>query len=158
MHRIPSIQFSTLWISALMLVMATVTGCKSNSPSRYVSPRVIGRVLDAETRQPIGGVEVKRVVPDYDAGTMDQVRGGEIMARQQPLRTSADGSFNLDSEKTLSVFRQIAWFTAEISFKHRNYETCITNYTPRDAVFQASGEGIIYAGDIHLKPKLQLKP
>jgi len=141
---------------ALLVALAWLVGCQSHSPSHYVSPRVIGRVLDAGTGQPLGGVAVKRVVPDYAAGSMDQVRGAELLARPQPLHTSADGAFNLDSEKSVSFFRQIAWFSAEISFARRGYETFITNYTPANAVFLPSGEAVIHAGDIWLKPKIEL--
>jgi len=132
-----------------------LSGCKAHSPSHYVSPRVIGRVLDAETRQPLGGVQIKRVLPNYESGTMEQVRGAEILARPQPLRTSADGTFDLDSEKSVSFLRQIAWFTAEISFASRGYETFSTNYTPANAIFLPSGEAVIHAGDIPLQPKLK---
>jgi hypothetical protein len=137
----------------LGVIGAVLVGCKSRSPTHFVSPRVIGRVLDAETRQPLAGVEVTRVVPDYDAGSMDQVRGGEILARPQPLRTSTEGTFDLDSQKSVAFFRQIAWFTAEISFAGRGYETFVTNYTPANAIFLPSGEAVIHAGDIPLTPK-----
>lgn len=141
------------WACLLGIIGAVLVGCKSRSASHYVSPRVIGRVLDAETHQPLAGVEVQRVVPDYEAGSMDQVRGGEVLARPQPLRTSAEGTFDLDSQKSVAFFRQIAWFTAEISFARRGYETFITNYTPVNAVFLPSGESVIHAGDIWLTPK-----
>jgi len=138
-------------VGAVMLA-----GCKSHSPSHYVSPRVIGRVVDARTHQPLAGVEVKRIVPNYEAGTMDEVRGGEVLARFQPPQTSADGAFDLDPEKSVSFLRQIAWFTAEISFARRGYETFITNYTPANALFQPSGEAVIHAGDILLTPKVEV--
>jgi len=40
------------------------------------------------------GVQVQRVVPDYEAGTLDPVRGGETLQRTQPLHTAADGTFD----------------------------------------------------------------
>lgn len=140
-------------LCAAMIGLSVVAGCKSRSPSQYVSPRVIGRVLDAHTHQPVQGVQVKRVVPDYEARSMDPVRGGEIMQRTQPINTKADGSFNLDSEKSVALFREIAWFGVEISFKHRDYETVITNYTPRQAITSSDGEPVIYAGDVIMPPK-----
>jgi hypothetical protein len=134
-------------------IMLLLVGCKSNSPSHYVSPRVIGRVLDQQTRQPLAGVQVKRVVPDYEAGTLDPVRGGEGLQQTQPLHTAADGTFDLDSKKSLALFRDIGWFDVEISFVHRGYEHFVTNYPPRMATTSSKGEPVIQAGDILLTPR-----
>src|SRR5439155_18731929 len=46
-------------IASLLLVGALV-GCKTHSASQYVSPQVTGRVLDAESRQPLAEVKVQR--------------------------------------------------------------------------------------------------
>ena len=142
-----------VWFPVLICSLISLAGCKSHSPSHYVSPRVIGRVLDETTHQPIKDVRVKRVVPDYEAGTLDQVRGGEMLARMQSPRSAADGDFVLDSQKAVALFSDLAWFTVEISFTRSGYETFITNYTPASAVFSPDGEPVIQAGDIFLKPK-----
>src|SRR5262245_16829174 len=102
--------------AAALLAGLFVPGCQS-SPSHFVSPRVIGRVVDGKTHQPIAEVAVKRVVPDYEAGTLEQVKGGEILQRTMPARSKADGTFDLDSQKSVALFRDIAWFTVEISYK-----------------------------------------
>ncbi|HEX5219023.1 MAG TPA: hypothetical protein VFZ59_05600 [Verrucomicrobiae bacterium] len=128
-------------------------GCQTHSPAHYVSPRVIGTVLDEQTRQPIGDVAVQRVVPDYEAGTLEQVKGGEILQRTMPARSKADGTFNLDSQKSVALFRDIAWFTVEISFDHRDYERFVTNYTPKMSTNSPTGEPVIYTGDILMTPK-----
>jgi len=138
---------------SVLLLVALLAGCQSGSPSRYVSPRVMGRVLDEKSGQPVKGVEVKRVVPDYEAGTLDQVRGGEVLERGQPLRTDAEGKFDLASQKSVALFRDIGWFSVEIAFYHRDYERFNTNYTARLAQREPSGEPVIAAGDILLTPK-----
>ena len=135
-----------------MASLVGFAGCQS-SPSHYVSPRVIGRVLDEKTHQPIVGVRVKRVVPDYEAGTLDQVKGGETLQRAQPARSQADGSFDLDSQKSVALFRNLAWFTVEVSFDHRSYQNYLTNYTPKMATNSPRGEPVIFAGEILLSPK-----
>jgi len=145
--------FARLQLFSMLAAGGLVIGCKSYSPSHYVSPRIIGKVLDENTRQPISGVAVARVVPDYQAGTLNQVKGGETLQRPQPARSGADGTFYLDSEKSVALFREIAWFTVEISFDHRYYERFITNYTPRMATNSPSGEPVIYAGEIFMTPK-----
>ncbi len=146
---------SELSASVGLMLVCTLAGCKTDSPSHYVSPRIIGRVLDAATQQPINGVEVKRVVPDYEAGTLDQVKGGETLQRMQPARSAADGAFNLDSQKSVALFREIGWFDVEISFVHRGYEHFVTNYTPRMATNLPSGEPVIHTGDILMTPKAE---
>jgi hypothetical protein len=138
--------------SVVLAFIVWSAGCKS-SPSHYVAPRVIGRVLDAQTHQPIQGVRVQRVVPDYEAGTLDQVHGGETLARPQPIRSDASGAFDLAGQKSVALFRELGWFGVEISFDHRGYENFITNYTPRNAITSSNGEPVIQAGDIWLTPK-----
>ena len=147
-NRLISIASLFAFVGTLLVVV----GCKS-SPSHYVSPRYIGRVLDEKTHEPIAGVKVKRVVPDYEAGTLDQVKGGEILERTRPVQTKADGTFDVDSQKSVALFRELAWFTVEFSFDHRNYEPFVTNYTPRLATNSPSGEPVIYAGEILMTPK-----
>ena len=144
---------TSLGVTCVLATAAVLAGCKSHSPSHYVSPRIIGRVLDENTRQPIAGVEVKRVVPDYDAGTLQQVKGGETLQRTRPAQSTVDGTFDLDSQKSVALFRDLAWFTVEISFAHRNYERFVTNYTPRYATISTNGEPVIQAGEILMTPK-----
>lgn len=139
-----------MFASAALLVVA---GCKSHSPSHYVSPRIVGRVLDARTQQPLEGAVVKRVVPDYEAGTLETVKGGEALQRARPAVSAADGAFNLDSQKSVALFRDLGWFSVEISVTRRDYEKFVTNYTPRMSVISSNGEPVIHAGDILLTPK-----
>ena len=140
------------------VVLNVVTGCKSKSPSRYVSPRIIGRVMDARTGQPIVGVQVKRIVPDYNAGTLNQVKGGETLQRPLPVRSDSDGNFILPSQKSLSFLWQLAWFNVEISFVYRGYENFVTNYTPANVVKAPNGEPVIDTGEIKLAPRVKLRP
>lgn len=153
MRVLPKLDRRRLLGASVLLASLALLGCQSSSPSHYVSPRVIGRVLDEKSHQPIAGVRVKRVVPDYDAGTLDQVKGGEALQLMHPVVSAADGTFDLDSKKSMALFRELAWFTVEISFDHRNYENYLTNYTPRMATNSLSGEPIIPAGDILMTPK-----
>ena len=138
--------------AAILLASLTVLiGC--GSVSHYVSPRVVGRVLDGKTLRPIAGVEVKRVVPDHEAGTMEPVRGGEMLELTRPPQSDTNGVFILPSQKSIALFRDIAWFTVEVSLTHRYYEKYLTNYTARSATNALNGEPVIYTGDILMTPK-----
>ena len=140
------------WLLAagmLFVSLSVFPGC--HSVSHYVSPRVVGRVLDAKTLQPIAGVKVQRVVPDYEAG--EQVRGGEMLELTQPPQSDTNGVFILPSQKSVALFRDIAWFTVEVSLTHRYYEKYLTNYTPRSATNTLDGEPVIYTGEILMTPK-----
>jgi len=136
---------------AAWFVSALLLGC--HSPSHYVSPRVIGRVLDGSTQRPIAGVAVKRVLPDYEAGTLQTVKGGEDLQSMPSVVSRADGAFDLDSTKSVALFRDLAWFTVEISFSHRDYERFVTNYPARMATNSPGGEPVIQAGDILIAPR-----
>jgi len=143
-------------MAATMVVAAlAATGCKSHSPSHYVSPRVIGRVLDEQSRQPIAGVCVRRVVPNYNSGTLETVKGDEALQRRGPAVSDTNGRFALDSQKSVALFGDSAWFSIEVSFAHPAYTPVVTNYTPRMATNSPGSEPIIFAGDIFMtqKPK-----
>ncbi len=47
----------------LLLLMAALAGCQSREVIHYTSPEVTGRVLAADTHQPLSGVSVQRVAP-----------------------------------------------------------------------------------------------
>ena len=113
----------------------------------------MGRVLDEKTLQPIVGVEVKRVVPDYEAGTIEPVRGGEMLELTRPPQSDTNGTFTLPSQKAVALFRDITWFTVEISLTHRYYQKYLTNYTPRSATNALNGEPVIVTGDIMMTRK-----
>jgi len=93
----------------LLAILLLLCGCSSSS--NYVAPRVVGRVFDAETHQPLAGVEVRRLAEEQKPGPGEQRKGGQAMMAPQPIRSSADGSFVLESHRALALFRQIHWFS-----------------------------------------------
>lgn len=98
----PTMLSALLWVP-LALCLA---GCQTNSPSQYVSPRVTGRVLDAQTHQPVADVQVSRVSANEDLRALDVPKGGQAMETAPAVRTGADGTFVLDSERSLTFFRR----------------------------------------------------
>ena len=143
-------------VDALMfgcvIAAGVVAGCQSASPSQYISPRVEGRVLDAQTRQPIGGVTVRRVNPGTDAATGEVPKGAQAIAQAPDVRTGNDGAFALASERNLQLFSRSGWFTVTIGFKHAAYASFTTNYMPANATPTTSGEPLVKSGDILLVP------
>lgn len=147
----PAAALPISWLLAASLIM----GCKSssNSPSRYVAPRVEGRVLDAQTRQPIGGVSVRRIDPDTDVGAGEIPKGALALEQSLDIRTRKDGSFVVASKRDLELFGRSSWYSVAINFKHPGYASFTTNYTPANATPTPSGEPLVKAGDILLTPR-----
>jgi hypothetical protein len=137
---------------ALALVGLAIVGCQSAAPSRYSSPRITGRVLDARTQQPIQGVQVRRVTPQ-DPNADQTVKGGQSLAKSPAVRTDSDGNFVLDSERILTLFSRLGWYSVSVAFTHPNYERLTTEYTLLNATNTPSGEPLVQAGEIRLQPK-----
>jgi hypothetical protein len=137
---------------AILISIWALTACKSSSPSQYVSPRVSGRVLDAQSNQPINGVQVRRLGPDQNVDVADPPKAGQVMEQSSAVRTGRDGTFVLDSVRNLALFRKVGWYTVSLSFAHAGYEGFVTNYTLANATNTAKGEPLVTTGDIHLRP------
>jgi len=137
-------------VSALAALLQA--GCQTSSPSQYISPRVTGRVLDGQTHQPVAGVQVKRVTAGENLQGIDTPRGGKAMEKNPAVRTGADGTFVLDSERALTFFRRGGWYSVTLSFQHPDYERFLTTYTLKDATTTPEGEPLVKAKDILLFP------
>src|SRR5262245_54042106 len=91
-------------------LIAISSGCKTHSPSQIVSPKVIGRVVDARTLQPIEGVKVRREDSSQKPGPGEAQKGGQAIAQPPLVRTKEDGTFSLDCVRDLAIFRSVGWF------------------------------------------------
>ena len=136
----------------LAIVGLAIVGCQSASPSRYSSPRITGRVLDARTQQPIAGVQVRRLTPP-DPNVDQAIKGGQNLEKSPAVRTDSDGSFVLVSQKNLTLFSRLGWYSVSVVFTHPSYERLTTEYTLVNATNTPSGEPLVRAGDICLQPK-----
>ena len=137
----------------LALAGCLMSGCKSASPSQYVSPRVTGRVVNAKTHQPIEDVQVRRLSANKKPLTGYPPPGDEALEKLPVVvKTRSDGTFVLQSERSLALFRRITWYTVHLSFKHPGYQRFIATYTITDATNSPSGEPQVNAGDIPLVP------
>lgn len=139
-------------LGILMLVFAA-TGCQTSSPSQYISPRITGRVVDAQTQKPIAGVQVRRLAPEALDG-VEVIKGGQILDRLPAVRTDGEGSFVLVSERNLALFQHLGWYSVSLAFSHPNYIPLSTEFTLANATNTPTGEPLVQAGDI----RLELKP
>lgn len=144
------------WNSALrfagVIAACVVAGCHSTSPSQYIAPRVEGRVLDARSHQPIGGVTVRRIDPGADVATGEVPKGAQALAQAPDVRTGDDGAFTLASDRNLQLFQRSGWYSITISFKNAGYVSFTTHYTRANATNTPGGEPLVKTGDILLVP------
>ncbi len=139
-----------LW---LLVAVVALVGCKSVLVSSYISPRVTGRVLAADTRQPIADAKVKRVNPTANQNYNDPARGGQRMESVASAQTDRQGRFVLDGERDLTLLQQQVWFSVTVAFQHEGYLILRTNFTASNVVSNApDGAPVINAGDILLPP------
>jgi hypothetical protein len=141
------------WPFVLLLFAVALAGCQSGRYSYYTSPRVTGRVIAADTGQPLDRATVQRVVPPPYAGADTPPKGGQLMMQPGGVRTDADGRFVLDGERVVALFHQGGWTSVAVSFTHAGYTGFQTNYTttePRER--WPDGVPWVNAGDIVLQP------
>jgi hypothetical protein len=140
------------WL-AFVLAIFLLAGCKSSSPAPYVSPKVTGRVVDALTQAPLKGVKVRKVVPDQEPNVLNDVKGGQALSKTPAVRTAADGTFELGSERSLSPFQRGGWYSVGLAFEHPEYTRYVTNYSLKHSIVSPKGEPVVNTGDIWLERK-----
>jgi hypothetical protein len=139
---------------ALLLFAIILAGCQWGKHSYYISPRVTGRVLAADTQQPLERATVRRVLPQPYAGADTPPKASQLQMIPGGVRTDADGRFVLEAERVIAVLRHGGWHSVTVSFEHAGYTGFQTNYTA--AKFkERSPEGVplVNTGDIILSPK-----
>jgi len=135
-----------------LVITVCVMGCKSSSPSQIVSPRVVGRVVETQSHQPINDVKVQRVSSDPDRRSPYVQKGGQMMEQTPAVRTAADGTFMLDCIRDLGVFRKLGWYDVKVSFDHPGYERLTATYMPTNAALTPEGIPVVNTGDVELTP------
>jgi hypothetical protein len=129
-----------------------LSGCATGSHSYYVSPRITGRVLDRDTRQPVSGVQVMRLTGDPGTSADSPPKGGQVMQENVGVRSGPDGTFALASERSVALLQTLGWYSVTVSFTHAAYVRVEAEYTKTNAVLSPQGEPVIRSGDILLSP------
>jgi hypothetical protein len=139
---------------ALCLVAAAlVAGCQSYPLSVSVSPRLTGRVLAADTRQPLAKVKVTNCDKTDDYQRSVPTKGGQRLTPNEVMCTDQDGRFVMETERVLAPFRSAGWFSVRLSFERAGYERFLTNYSYLNlGTNTLNGKDGLDAGIILLQP------
>ena len=130
-----------------------LAGCRSRPFSLAVSPRLTGRVLAADTGQPIADVKVRSIGQADDRNGIVPPKGGQLLQAKAIVRTDHDGKFVLETQRVLAPFGGAGWFSVRLSFERAGYERFLTNYSYLNLSTNSSngGQGL-NAGNILLRP------
>ena len=128
----------------------TLLGCKSHPLGPYVSPRVTGEVLDADTQQPLAGVRVIR--GSTHVSRESPPKGAEFLMRKPPVQTDAGGRFEVPSERVLSIVRGAGWDVIPLRFERVGYLHFTTNCPTTTVTNAVEGEPVLDVGRILLQP------
>jgi hypothetical protein len=135
--------------TALLILL---TGCQSGGFSHCVSPQISGRVLAADTHQPLAGASVSRITPQVFPNN-DPPKGGQVLMQKSGVQTDAEGRFVLASEHVFAIFRQPGWWSVPVNFSCAGYESFQKNYTGTNVTSRSeAGVPVVDAGDVLLKP------
>ena len=137
----------------LGLAALALAGCKSHPLSRAISPRVMGRVVSADTSRPLADVKIRSGDDSEAFYSTSPAKGGERLMAKTAVQTDPDGRFVLETQRALTPFRGSGWFSVQLSFEHPGYERFITNYSYLNlGTNSLNGESVLDAGSIRLQP------
>ena len=136
----------------LLVIAAGFTGCQWVGITDRVTPQVCGRVLDANTQQPIAGVRVVPVIAGQSAPATAET-GAQRLMQGRPILTDTNGDFVFPSRDYVTFLRRSGGASIRLSFQKFRYLTLQTNFAPA-AVSQQALSGIprVDAGTILLQP------
>jgi len=134
------------------LAAAAAALCGCHSFVQYTSPQVEGRVLDAQTHEPLADARVEKVSYKRNLNPTEPPKGGQLLMQHNAIFTDSDGTFVMDSHKAIALFRSVFWYSIRLSFQHAGYQSFVTNYTAANATNTVNGTPLVQAGDIFLVP------
>jgi hypothetical protein len=139
-------------IPALLLLALALAGCRSLQLEPYTAPRVTGRVLAADTRQPLEGVKVTRDHSERRAGASEPPKGGRLMDRDYSIRTGSEGRFDFSSQRELTIFHSPGQQFIQLDFERSGFDRFQTNFSMlKCGTNTPGGEPLLETGDILLR-------
>ncbi len=140
------------WVGLILCALG-VAGCQHMEWGPYVSPSVTGRVLAADTHQPLADVKVTRGPPPPKPLAGWPPLGGELLMRRPPPETDPSGRFVLDSERVLTPVHWGGWTSVRLTFERAGYVTLRTNYpfSGLQATNAPDGAPLVDTGRIFLR-------
>lgn len=129
---------------------AFLAGCASLGLGPRTIEGVTGRVLDADTRQPLAGVAVVRGRDEQDSEFPP--KAAERLMQKPPVQTGQDGHFALSGERTLVLLPFTGRVADTLAFRHNGYETLRTNYLAGTVTNFTAGKSEVDIGDVMLSP------
>ena len=139
----------------LVLCLATLSlaGCQSHPFSVTVSPRLTGRVVAADTGQPIANVKIRNLDRADESNNTIPPKGGKLIQAETDIRTDPDGRFVLATQRVLAPISGAGWFSVRLSFEHAGYERYLTNFSYLNlSTNTVNGEPGLSAGNILMQP------
>ena len=94
-----------------------------------------------------------RITSDESLRSQDPTKGGRQLEQTPMARSGADGTFELASQRSLSLLQQGGWYSVTLAFEHSRYERFVTSYTLANSTNTAKGEPLVNTGDILLIPR-----
>ena len=140
----------------LLLSLVALAGCQSGGAVHYTAPEVTGRVLAADTHQPLANVHVLRGEPGGNFEPFGPPKGGQQIIQPAPVLTDAEGRFLLESKSVFALFRDAGWWSTPVTYQLAGFESFSTNYTAANVTRHTStGAPVVDAGDVLLQPAAQ---
>jgi len=141
-------------IKLFAALLVLLTGCESGEFTHYISPQISGRVLAADTHQPLAGATVARVGKQRHGNSFGPPKGGQMLMQPSGVQTDTGGNFVLDGVSVFAIFRQPGWWTVPVNFSHSGYQSFQTNYTGANVKgHSAEGVPVVNAGNVLLQPR-----
>jgi hypothetical protein len=135
-----------------LLLLVVLSGCQSRKITHYTSPEITGRVLAADTHQPLADVRVQRG-GSQNFEPFGPPKGGQLLMQTDGMRTDADGRFVLGSKSVFALLFQPGWWSVRVTYSHYGYESYSTNYTCTNVTSHTdAGAPVVNAGDVLLPP------
>ena len=133
--------------------MLGLTGCQWVGFTNNVTPQVSGRIIAADTQQPLAGVQVSRVFRGQPINPSTPPNGAQLLLQDRPVVTDAQGNFVYPSQSYLTLLKSATWWSLRLSFQAKGYITVQTNFTVTEITgHTADGTPLIDTGNISLRP------